>query len=140
MSQVRREIDTWYAANNRAFLAKDLAGIMALRTADFHAVGPDGATRDRAAMQQVTEGLLNGITEWITLEVSIDSLDVEGSEARVVARQHLVRRALRSDGLVHLLESWATQREVFRREAGGWRLYRVDNVHDQRRLIDGKPG
>jgi hypothetical protein len=48
--------------------------------------------------------------------------------------------ARRSDGLVHHVETWVTQRETWRRTPDGWKLYRVDSVRDQRRLIDGQPG
>jgi ketosteroid isomerase-like protein len=139
-SAVRREIEQWYEENTRAFLAEDVDAIMALRTEDFHAVTPDGSVRDRAEMEHYTVGLLNGIDRWISLSFDIDSLEVTGDLARAIVRQHLVRMALRSDGLVHHLETWATQRETWRRTPDGWKLYRVDNVRDQRRLIDGQPG
>jgi ketosteroid isomerase-like protein len=140
VAQVRRELEAWYADNNRAFLAKDLSAIMNLRSAEFHTIAPDGVRSDRAAMEQRTQGLLNGIEEWIEMTIEIDSLEVIENEARAVVRQHLVRRALRPDGLVHHVETWVTQREVFRRETAGWRLYRADGIRDQRRLVDGKPG
>lgn len=140
MAQARRELEAWYAENRRAFLAKDLAAIMTLRSAEFHAITPDGVTSDRAAMERATAGLLNGIEQWIDLSFTIDSLELMGREARAVVRQHAVRRALRSDGRVHHVETWVTQRESFRREHGGWRLYRADDLRDQRRLIDGQPG
>jgi ketosteroid isomerase-like protein len=139
-SAVRREIEQWYEENTRAFLAEDVDAIMALRTEDYHAVAPDGSVRDRAEMEHYTVGLLNGIDRWISLSFDIDSLEVTGDLARAVVRQHLVRMALRSDGLVHHLETWATQRETWRRTPDGWKLYRVDSVRDQRRLIDGQPG
>jgi ketosteroid isomerase-like protein len=139
LATVRRELEQRYEENTRAFLARDLAAIMALRTEDFHAIGPDGVTQDRAAMEARTQGLLNGIDRWIELTVRIDSLELEGDLAHVTASQHLVRMALRPDGLVHHVETWATQRESWRRTPQGWKLWRVDQVRDQRRLVDGQP-
>jgi ketosteroid isomerase-like protein len=139
LAQVRRELEAWYEANHRAFLAKDLPAIMSLRSAAFHTMTPEGSVSDRAAMEKRTEGFLNGIDVWISVSEDIDSLEVVDGEARVIVRQHLVRRALRSDGLVHHVETRVTQREAFRREDGSWRLYRVDNLRDQRRLVDGQP-
>jgi ketosteroid isomerase-like protein len=136
---VRREIEAWYDENKRAFLAEDLAAIMALRTEDFHAVAPDGDVRDRAAMELYTEGILNGIERWIAMEFELDSLSVSGDLARAVVDQHLVRMALRPDGEVHHVETWVTQAETWRRTPEGWKLYRVDGLRDQRRLVDGKP-
>ena len=136
---VEHALEQWYDENRRAFLAEDVDAIMALRTEDFHTVGPDGVTRDHAEMEQYTTGLLNGIERWISMTFDIDSLDVSGDLASAIVRQHLVRMALRPDGLVHRVETWATQRETWRRTEDGWKLYRVDGVRDQRRLVDGQP-
>jgi ketosteroid isomerase-like protein len=137
---VRRELQQRYDENRRALLAKDFGAIMALRTEDFHAVTPDSVLHDRAEMEQSTRGLLEGIDRWIALTFDIDSLDVSGDLARAVVRQHADRMARRSDGRVHHVETWVTQREIWRRTSKGWRLYRVDSIRDQRRLIDGQPG
>ena len=138
-SVVRRALERRYEENVRAFLAKDLAAIMALRTEDFHSVTPDGAVHDRAAMEQRTLGFLNGIDRWIATSFEIDSLEISGDLARAVVRQHADRMALREDGLVHHVETWVVQSETWRRTAEGWKLYRVDGIRDQRRLIDGEP-
>lgn len=139
-SVVRRELLAWYAQNIGALRAKDVDAFMALRTDDFHAVTPDGAVRDRAEMELATRGLFNGIERWIDLGFELDSLEVSGDLAHAIVRQHVVRMALRSDGRVHHVETWVTQRETWRRTAAGWRMYRVDGLRDQRRLIDGEPG
>jgi hypothetical protein len=44
-----------------AFMKWHVEAVAALRAPDFHTIGPDGVTRDRAAMEQHTQGLLNGI-------------------------------------------------------------------------------
>jgi ketosteroid isomerase-like protein len=137
---VRRELVARYAENRRAFFEKDLAAIMALRTQDFHTVTPDSVVHDRADMEERTRGLLNGIERWIETTFDIDSLEITGDLARAVVRQHVVRMALRPDGQVHHVETWVTQRETWRRTASGWKLYRVDSLRDQKRLVDGKPG
>ena len=139
-SEVRRDLQQWYDRNERAFLAKDLGAIMALRTDDFHAVTPDGTVRTRAEMEEATRGFLAGIDRWISQSNDIDSLEVAGDLARAVVHQHLDRMALRSDGKVHHVETWVTQREIWRRTPEGWKLYRVDSIRDQRRVIDGQPG
>ena len=138
LATVRREIEAWYDENTRAFRAEDVDAIMALRTEDF-TVTPDGTVRDRAEMELYTEGLLNGIESWIALDFEIDSLEVSGDLARAVVHQHLVRMALRPDQRVHHVETWVTQAETWRRTPEGWKLYRVDGIRDQRRLVDGKP-
>jgi len=111
---------------------------MALRTDDFHAVTADSVLHYRAEMEQSTRALLDGIDRWISLTFEIDSLEVSGDLARAVVRQHADRIARRNDGLVHHVETWVTQREIWRRTSEGWKLSRVDSIRDQRRLIDGK--
>jgi ketosteroid isomerase-like protein len=135
---VRQQLERQYELNRHAFLKEDLDAIMALRTDDFHTVGPDNQTRDRAGMRQYTEGLLNGIERWNDLTFEIDSLEIVDDEARAIVRQHLDRMALRPDGKVHHVETWATQREIWLRTPAGWKLRRVDSVRDRRRLVDGK--
>lgn len=68
---------------------------MALRTPDFHTVSPDGVAQDRAAMEQYTTGLLNGIKNWNTIELTIDDLEIAGDTAIVTLSQHLDRAAAR---------------------------------------------
>ncbi|HVE36216.1 MAG TPA: nuclear transport factor 2 family protein [Gemmatimonadaceae bacterium] len=137
---VRRQLEKRYDENRRAFFAKDLDAIMALRTDDFHTVTPDGLTHDRAEMRLMTQALLNGIDKWISTTFDIDSLTLEGDLARAIVRQHADRIALRADGQLHHVETWVTQRETWRKTPDGWKLYRVDSLRDQRRLVDGKPG
>jgi len=139
-ASVRRELRQRYDENARAYLAKDFGAIMALRTDDFHSETPDGVVRDRAAMDEYIRGFLNGIDRWISTKFDIDSLEVSGDLARAIVRQHADRMALRSDGKVHHVETWVTQRETWRKTPAGWKLYRVDSLRDQRRLVDGQPG
>lgn len=113
---------------------------MALRTEDFYTIGPDGKQVDRASMETYTTGLLNGIKRWMEIDFKIDSLALDGREADAIMKQHLIRMALRPDNKVHRVETWATQRERWRLTSDGWKLAKVDQVRDQKRLVDGKPG
>ena len=137
---VRAALERRYAENATAFMKWDLPAIMALRAPDFQAVSPDGVTQDRKAMEAYTQGLLNGIKKWNKLTQTIDSLEVAGDKAIVTMSQYLDRLALRPDNQVHHVETWATQRETWVRIGSQWFLWRVDQVRNQRRLIDGKPG
>jgi hypothetical protein len=139
-ASVRAELERRYAENAAAFMKWDVQAIMALRAPDFHTVGPDGVTQDRAAMERYTQGLLNGIKKWNMITQTIDSLDVVGDKAIVTMSQHLDRLALRPDNQVHHVQTWATQRETWIRAGSRWLLWRVDQVRNQRRLVDGKPG
>ena len=136
----RKQIEAWYEQNKKAYAAWDFPAIMALRAADFHAVTPDGATQDRAAMEQYTQGFLNGVKKWNSLNFTIDSVRVSRDTASAIVSQHLDRMALRPDNAVHHVETWVTQRETWIRSQGKWLLWRVDQLRNQRRVVDGKPG
>src|SRR5262245_4786523 len=60
----RADLEALYQRNSDAYQRHDLAGIMALRTPDFHAILPDGSVRDRAAMETYITGFLNGVKQW----------------------------------------------------------------------------
>ena len=136
---VRQELERAYAQNRSAFLAKDVDAVMALRTPDYYTVDANGQRRDREAMRQYTIGFLNGVTRWIDTRFDIDSLQIVNGDAVAIVRQYADRMALRPDGKEHHVQTWVTQRETWRRTADGWKLRVVDQVHDQRRLIDGQP-
>jgi ketosteroid isomerase-like protein len=139
LRDVRAELEKAYAQNADGFKRSDVAAVMALRAPDFHTVTPDGITQDRAAMELYITGFMNGIRKWNALTVTIDSLDLRGDTAFVTMSQHLDRMALRPDNLVHHVETWATQREIWVKHGARWLMWRVDQVRNQRRLVDGKP-
>ena len=136
---VRAELEKAYQENTAAYMRGDIKAVMALRAPDFHTVGPDGATRDRQAMEQYITGFMNGVRKWNAMKLTIDSLDVRGDTAFVTMTQHLDRMALRPDNLVHQVETWATKREIWIRRDSRWLMWRVDSVRNQRRLVDGTP-
>lgn len=90
-------------------------------------------------MERYTAGFMNGVRKWNAQTVTIDSLDVRDDTAFATVTQHLDRMALRSDNLVHRVETWVTQRETWVRSGSRWLLWRVDQLRNQRRLVDGKP-
>ncbi|HEX6088743.1 MAG TPA: nuclear transport factor 2 family protein [Gemmatimonadales bacterium] len=137
---VRAALERQYGRNRSAFLAENLDSVMALRSQGFSTVGPDGRRSDRAQMAEYTLGLFNGITRWIGLSFAIERLTLEGNLARAQVSQHLERMALRADQQVHHVETWARQRETWICEGGEWKLHYVDQVRDQRRMVDSVPG
>src|SRR5688572_20414322 len=86
---VRSELEQAYARNRAAFLARDVAAVMALRTDDFHSVTPDGQTHDRDGMEGYTRNFLAGVERWITIEEEIESIELNGNEAAATVRQHV---------------------------------------------------
>ena len=138
LADVRAELEKAYRENTAAFMRSDVAAVMALRAPDFHTMTPDGATQDRQAMELYITGIMNGIRKWNRIDFTIDSLDVRGDTAFATVSQHLDRMALRPDNLVHHVETWVTQRETWVRDGSRWLMWRVDQLRNQRRLVDGK--
>jgi hypothetical protein len=138
---VRSELDKLYAANTAAYMRKDLPAIMALRTADFHSITPDGRVSDHDAMENYIQGILNGVQKWNGMSFTIDSLYLSSNRdtAHAVVKQYVDRIALRPDNQYHHVQTWVTQRESWVRKSGSWQMWRVDQLRDQRRLVDGKP-
>ena len=140
ISAVRAELEKAYKDNLAAYVRSDVAAIMALRAPDFHTINAEGTVQDRAAMERYTSGFLNGIRKWNSQTITIDSLDVRGDTAFATVSQHLDRMALRPDNLVHHVETWVTQREIWVWSGSRWLMWRVDQLQNQRRMVDGKPG
>jgi ketosteroid isomerase-like protein len=140
VADVRAELVRLYEVNAEAYKRGDLAAVMQLRAPDFHALTPDGLRRDRAAMEQYFQGVMNGVQKWNSLAFTIDSVHVVGDTACAIVSQHLDRMALRPDNQVHHVETWVTQRESWVQLGGAWRMWRVDQLRNQRRVVDGKPG
>ena len=140
VAKVRAELDRLYVVNAEAFMRGDMRAIMELRSNGFHTIAANGAVQDRAAMQQYMQGIINGIRKWNQITFVIDSLTVRGDTATAIVWQFLDRMGLRPDNQVHHVQTWVTQRETWLREGNRWLLWRVDQLRNQRRLVDGKPG
>ena len=141
VAATRSALERAYAANADAFRRLDVAGVMALRDSGFHTYPPDGRRRDRAAMEQYTIAFINSIRKWNSITETIDSLSVSasGDTAVVIVSQHLDRMAAGANDQVRHVETWATQREAWVRHGSRWLLWRVDQVRNQRRVVDGAP-
>jgi ketosteroid isomerase-like protein len=139
-AKTRKELEAWYQQNTAAYVKWDFKTIMALRTPDFHSIAPDGKINDRASMENYIQGILNGVKKWNRLSFALDSIRVSGDTAFAIVSQHIDRMALRPDNAVHHVETWVTQREAWIRTGGKWLMWRVDQLRDQRRMVDGRPG
>jgi ketosteroid isomerase-like protein len=136
---VRRAIEEWYARNMKAFEAKDVAAIMALRTDDFHTLTPDGRINTRADMETRTRNFLDRIDHFVSQDFKIGVIDVQGDLASADISQDTVRMQRLPDGTLHKVQALAVQRETWKRTTAGWKLYRVDNIRDGGVFVDGKP-
>ncbi|HEX8238231.1 MAG TPA: nuclear transport factor 2 family protein [Allosphingosinicella sp.] len=136
---VRQALERAYERNRQALLARDAAAVLALRTADFQVVTPDGTVHAAQEMADFTRNLLANVERWEALSFDVDGIARKGNEAAAEVRQHSIRLMRRPEGKVQRVENWVTQRETWVSTAQGWKLRRVDDIRDQRVLIDGVP-
>jgi len=136
---VRSAIDAWYERNIEAFMRKDVAAIMALRTEDFHTITPDGNVNTRAQMEERTNLFLGRIDHFISQDFEIGTIEVDGKLASAEVTQKTVRMQRLPDGKLHKVEASVVQRETWKMLPEGWKLYRVDHIHDGSVLVDDKP-
>jgi hypothetical protein len=137
-AQARALLEQAYAQNRAAFKAKDLTAILAQRTADFHAITPDGVTHDAAEMSEATRRLLANVIEFTDISFKLGPVALTKDDIAVDVEQHTIRRQMR-DGVERRLENWVTQRETWIRSGDGLKIRMVDNLRDQCVLVDGAP-
>jgi hypothetical protein len=135
---LRPALEGAYEKLRQAMLARDAEAVIAMRTADFHSVTPDGAVHGPEEMAGFTRNLLANLVEWIAASFTVGPIQREGDEVSADIGQHSIRMMRRPDG-VHRIENSVTQRETWLITPAGLKIRRVDNIRDQRVLIDGKP-
>ena len=136
---VRRELDTQYQRLADAHEKRDLKAIVGLKTADFHAVFPDGRVGDSKMMEQYSKQFLETNQPPYNIRVTIRTLTV--SENQLIAVAEVLQEATRYRELAgarRRVDTSVVQRETWAKGTGGWRLKSVDNVRDQKRFVDGR--
>ena len=132
-----RELQEQYVKLARANEERDLAGILAMRTPDFAAVGPKGRRSTFADMEQYSRRLVETIRPPIKLQNTILTMSLERDTAVVEVLQEFSRRQMVGE-TERTLDTSVIQRESWRRTPDGWRLAFVEDVHDRRWFVDGK--
>lgn len=138
-ASVRSELEAQYAKLIEAHYRKDLKAILALKTSDFHTIGPDGKVNDHRTMEEYSRQFLETNKPPFTIKMSIKELAV--SENRLIAVAVMLQEVTRYRELAgkrRKVETSVVQRETWTKTPGGWKLKFVDDVHDQRRWVDGK--
>lgn len=138
-SEIRKQLERAYAANEAAFAAHDVDAVMSLRHPYFHTIDPTGKLSTRQEMQERTRLFLERIERFDIQRETIQALEVHGDTAIVRVLQELSRTQRLGDGALHRVDTTVTQREWWRCTAKGWQLWRVDEIGEGTQLIDGKP-
>jgi len=136
---VRRELEAVFAERVKAVKNKDAEAQIAQVSPDYSATQPNGQTLN---YDQIVAYMRRGAEQFVSvtdLSITIESLMVRGNEAIVDARQKFSRTQRLRDGNIHNVETGVLQREIWVRTVEGWRLKRVDNLREQKFLVDGRP-
>jgi hypothetical protein len=135
--RVRKELEERYQNLAKANQERDLQAILALRTPDSSAKGPDGQSSNYQQMAEYSRQLVQAIRPPIHLQNTILELAVDQDQARAVVLQEFSRMQNMA-GKIRKVETSAIQRETWVKTPEGWKLKFVDDVHDRRWFVDGK--
>jgi len=137
--EIRRELEAQYKKLAEAHDRKDLKAIVALKTSDFHAVFPDGRIGDSKLMEQYSIEFLKRNQPPFDFRFTIQKLTV--SYNKFIAIAEVFQEGTRFQDLAgqrRKVETSVVQRETWTKTAEGWKLKSVDNVHDQKKFVDGR--
>jgi hypothetical protein len=137
--EVRKELEAQYKKLAEAHDRQDLKAIVALKTADFHSIFPDGRVGDSKVMEQYSRQFLETNLPPYDIRVTIQTLAV--SENKLIAVAEVLQEATRYRELAgkrRRVDTSVLQRETWAKTTEGWKLKVVDSVRDQKRFVDGK--
>jgi hypothetical protein len=137
--EVRKELEAQYQRLAEAHDRKDLKAIVGMKTADFHAIFPDGRVGDSKVMEEYSKQFLQNNEPPYNVRVTIQKLTV--SENKLIAVAEVFQEATRYRELAgqrRKVDTSVQQRETWAKTTEGWKLKSVDDVHDQKRFVDGK--
>ncbi len=138
-ADVRKELEAQYKRLAEAHDKQDLKAIVGLKTADFHAIFPDGKVGDSQLMEQYSKQFLESNQPPYNQRFTILKLAV--SENKLIAVAEVLQEVARyreMAGKLRKVDTSAVQRETWAKTPDGWKLKSVDNVRDQKRFVDGK--
>jgi ketosteroid isomerase-like protein len=138
-SAVRKELEAQYQKLAEAHERRDLKAIVALKTADFHSIFPDGKVGDSQLMEQYSKQFLESNQPPIITKFTIQKLAV--SENKLIAVAEVFQEVTRYREMAGKRREVCTsvlQRETWTKTADGWKLKSVDNVRDHKRFVDRK--
>ncbi|MGB9179207.1 MAG: hypothetical protein WCB68_08160 [Pyrinomonadaceae bacterium] len=138
-AQVRKELETSYLRLAEAHDRKDMKAILGMKTADFHAIFPDGRIGDSKVMEQYSRQFLESNRPPFNIKFTILKLAV--SENKLIAIAEVLQTISRNRemaGKLRKVDTSVVQRETWTNTPQGWKLKLVDNVRDQKRFVDGK--
>jgi hypothetical protein len=139
VDSVKRILNHRYEALGQAMDSRDLSKILSFRTDDFHSIGPDGRVLDNIMMKEYSQQFITKNLPPYNTKITI--LNLRLSYNKIVAVADVFQEATRKRELAGKLREVKTsvlQTETWIYVKNEWKLKLVDNVHDQKRYVDGK--
>ena len=139
IDSVKRILNLRYEALAKAMDKRDLKQILKFKTSDFHAIGPDGRVLDHLIMMENTRQFITNNIPPYNIKNTI--LNLRLSYNQIVAVADILQESVRKRDLANKVREVKTtvlQTETWIYTNKQWKLKLVDNVHDQKRFIDGK--
>jgi len=139
VDSVKKILNQRYEALGQAMDSRDLSKIVSFRTDDFHSIGPDGRILDNIMMKEYSRQFITNNLPPYNTKITIVNLRL--SLNKIVAVADVFQEATRKRELAGKLREVKTsvlQTETWIYVNDEWKLKSVDNVHDQKRFVDGK--
>jgi len=128
-----------YKALGEAMDGRNLEHILSFKTSDFHSIGPDGKVMDNVTMKEYTRQFITNNIPPYNSKFTI--LNLRLSDNKIVAVADVLQESTRKRelaGKVRDVKTIVVQTETWIYTGAEWKLKLVDNVHDQKRFVDGK--
>lgn len=139
VDSVKKILNTRYEALAKTMDERDLKKILGFKTADFHSIGPDGRVLDNVTMKEYSNQFITNNIPPYNIKNTI--LNLRLSDNHIVAVVDVLQQSVRKrdlSGKVREVKTTVLQTETWIFTDKQWKLKLVDNVHDQKRYIDGK--
>ena len=139
VDSVKKILVERYRALGEAMDKRNLQNILSFKTADFHSIGPDGKVLDNISMKEYTRQFITNNIPPYNSEFTI--LNLRLSDNKIVAVADVQQESTRKRellGKIREVKTSVKQTETWIFADGEWKLKLVDNVHDQKRFVDGK--
>ena len=139
IDSVKKILNTRYETLAKAMDERDLEKMLSFKTSDFHSIGPDGRVLDNITMKEYSRQFITNNIPPYNIKNTI--LNLRLSDNKIVAVVDVFQESVRKRdllGKVREVKTTVLQTETWIFTTKQWKLKLVDNVHDQKRFVDGK--
>lgn len=139
IDSVKNILHKRYEELSKAMDERNLDTILSFKTSDFHAIGPDGKILDNIEMKEYSRQFITNNIPPYNIKNII--LNLRLSYNKIVAVVDVLQESVRKRDLLGKIRDVKTtvlQTETWIYIDQQWKLKLVDNVHDQKRFVDGK--